>query len=214
MMTEKERFNRFSVPLGLLDYINPIFYSITIIIIIRNIGTALGSPYETILKAGALLSILFGFIIPTGKVIVGLGIIRFRMPVALVFCVNAGILISGLMLAKYVLDLALFPIMIIFLSIIFLLYLIYRKSRKMNTVAVMTGAFGYVLIYASLIILSLKRHLYLPTAFYAIAICLFVMLCGIGIRADLKDPKVHWKIEIANVICQGLVALGTVLLFR
>ena len=39
------------------------------------------------------------------------------------------------------------------------------------------------------------------------------MLCGIGIKANLKNPKVHWVIEISNVICQGLVALGTFLLF-
>ena len=48
---------------------------------------------------------------------------------------------------------------------------------------------------------------------YALAILLFVMLCGIGIKADLKDPKVHWVIEISNVICQFLVAAATVTLF-
>jgi len=42
---------------------------------------------------------------------------------------------------------------------------------------------------------------------------LFIMLCGIGIKADLKNPKVHWVIEISNVVCQGLVAVATVLLF-
>ena len=35
----------------------------------------------------------------------------------------------------------------------------------------------------------------------------------IGIKADLKDPKVHWVIEISNVICQFLVAAATVTLF-
>ena len=33
----KEKLNKFSVPLGLLDYINPILYSITMITIIKNI---------------------------------------------------------------------------------------------------------------------------------------------------------------------------------
>ena len=47
-----------------------------------------------------------GFIIPTGKVIVGLGLVVFRMPVALVFCVNTGILISGLMLLRYAVNLS------------------------------------------------------------------------------------------------------------
>ena len=48
---------------------------------------------------------------------------------------------------------------------------------------------------------------------YAIAILLFVMLCGIGIKANLKNPKVHWVIEMSNVLCQFLVAAATILLF-
>ena len=42
----KDTFNKFSVPLGLLDYINPIFYTITIITIMNNIK--LESPYNII----------------------------------------------------------------------------------------------------------------------------------------------------------------------
>ena len=77
----------------------------------------------------------------------------------------------------------------------------------------MTGAFGYVMIYLSLITLSFRNKAFLPAVLSVMAIFLFVMLCGIGIKANLKDPKVHWKIEISNVICQGLVALAAVLLF-
>lgn len=33
----KDRLNKFSVPLGLLDYINPILYTITIMTIIKNL---------------------------------------------------------------------------------------------------------------------------------------------------------------------------------
>ena len=207
----KEKFNKFSVPLGLLDYINPIFYSITIITIIKNI--TLDNPYKTIMLIGAILSIVFGFIIPTGKVIVGLGLIKFKMPVSLVFCVNTGILLSGLMLLKYAMNLTLIPLIIICAIILFFLFLIYKKSKKTNTIAVLTGAFGYISIYTSLITLSIKNNNILPTICYIIAIWLFIMLCKIGIKANLKDPKVHWKIEISNVICQGLVALGTIILF-
>ena len=59
-MNEK-KFSRFSVPLGLLDYVNPILYSITIITIIRNTGAGMGRPYSTILITGAVISIFFGF---------------------------------------------------------------------------------------------------------------------------------------------------------
>lgn len=211
---KKDKLNKFSVPLGLLDYINPIFYSITIITIINNIYSVVGNPYNIILLIGAILSITFGFIIPTGKVIVGLGLIKFKMPVSLVFCVNTGILLSGLIVLKYVFNLNNIILLLIASIIILLLVIVYRKHKKINTIAVLTGAFGYILMYTSLITLSIREGIILPIIFYGIAIMLFVMLCGIGIKANLKDPKVHWKIEISNVICQGLVALATIILFK
>ena len=77
----------------------------------------------------------------------------------------------------------------------------------------MTGAIGYMLLYVSLIILSIEKDTFLPILFYVLAIFFFFMLCGIGIKADLKNPKVHWVIEVSNVMCQFLVAVGTVILF-
>jgi len=211
---KKDKFNTFSVPLGLLDYINPIFYSITIITIINNIYKLLDKPFNIILVIGGVISILFGFIIPTGKVIVGLGLIKFKMPVSLVFSVNLGILLSGLMLLKYVLNISNILLLVLLLFILLILYLIYRKNKKINTIAVLIGTFGYLMLYISLIILSIKSNIYIPIILYFFAILLFIMLCGIGIKANLKNPKVHWVIEISNVICQGLVALGTYILFK
>ena len=208
-----QRFNRFSVPLGLLDYVNPILYSITMITIIKNIFTAMGRPFNSLLLIGAVISIFFGLVIPTGKVLVGLGVIQFVMPVSLVFCVNAGILLSGLMLLRFVLQLKTGMFTLLTAAILAALMLLYRKSRKLNTVAVLTGAAGYLLIYASLIILSVQKGGAFPVILYAAAILLFAMLCAIGIKANLKDPKIHWVIEISNVLCQLLVAIATVLLF-
>ncbi|MBQ6591671.1 MAG: hypothetical protein IJH98_02125, partial [Solobacterium sp.] len=206
---QKERFNRFSVPLGLLDYVNPVLYSITMITIIRSLYPVMNPPYSRILLAGAVISIFFGLIIPTGKVLVGLGIIRFRMPVSLVFCVNTGILLSGLMMITTVLNLQ--PAVLILLAAVILAALagIYSRSREINTIAVLTGAAGYLLLYFSLITPSLQKHTALPVVLYALAIVLFVMLCDIGIKADLKNPKVHWVIEISNVLCQFFVAAAT-----
>lgn len=210
---KKDKLNKFSVSLGLLDYINPIFYAITIYTIISNIYPLMQAPYNYILLIGAIISLFFGFIIPTGKVLVGLGIIKFRMPVSLVFCVNSGILLSGLMLLKYVMNINLSTLIIITALIIIALILIYLKSKKINTIAVLTWAFWYLLMYISLITLAIKNNIVLPVILYGIAILLFVMLCAVGIKADLKNPKVHWVIEISNVVCQGLVALATIILF-
>lgn len=70
------------------------------------------------------------------------------------------------------------------------------------------------MLYSSLITMSIRNHYILPIFLYGFDIVLFVMLCGIGIKANLKNPKVHWVIEISNVICQLLVAVSTLLLFK
>ena len=209
----EKRFSRFSVPLGLLDYINPILYSITMVTITRRLFSVMGHPSNVIFLIGAIISVFFGLIIPTGKVLVGLGVIKFKMPVSLVFSVNTGILISGLMLLKFVMNLQPVLLALLILGIVAVLVLMYKKSRKVNTIAVLTGAVGYLLLYISLITQSIRKPAALPIIMYAIAILLFVMLCGIGIKANLKNPKVHWVIEMSNVLCQFLVAAATILLF-
>ena len=209
----KKKFESFSVPLGLLDYGNPVFYTVTMVTILKNMYGVMDRPFNVILLIGAIISIFFGLVIPTGKVIVGLGLIEFKMPVSLVACVNTGILISALMMLRHVLEFSLPVLLIILLLAVAALYLIYKKSKKFNTVAVMTGAIGYMLLYVSLIILSIEKDTFLPILFFVLAIFFFFMLCGIGIKADLKNPKVHWVIEVSNVMCQFLVAVGTVILF-
>jgi hypothetical protein len=209
----KKKFDKFSVSLGLLDYGNPVFYTVTMVTILKNMYGVMDRPFNVILLMGAIISIFFGLVIPTGKVIVGLGLIEFKMPVSLVACVNTGRLISGLMMLRHVLELSLPALLIILLLAAAALYLIYKKSKNFNTIAVMTGAIGYMLLYVSLIILSIEKDTFLPILFFVLAIFFFFMLCGIGIKADLKNPKVHWVIEVSNVMCQFLVAVGTVILF-
>ena len=209
----EKKFTKFSVPLGLLDYINPILYTVTMATILCHTRGEMPPLYWHLMHAGAVISIIAGFAIPTGKVLVGLEVIRFRMPVSLVFCVNAGILVSGLMLFRFVTCLSPVVTVILFGLIAAFLALVYRKQKKLNTIAVLTGAFGYLLLYASLITLAVRGGIVLPVVLYALAILLFVMLCGIGIRADLKNPKVHWVIEASNVLCQLLVAVGTLILY-
>ena len=208
-----KKLDSFSVPLGLLDYVNPILYTVTVVTVIRNTYAAMGTPYNVIMLIGAAISVFFGLIIPTGKVLVGLGIIDFVMPVSLVFSVNAGILAFGLTLLRYVMSLSDLVWLILLAVIVAMLAALYQKTKKLNTIAVLTGAAGYLLTYISLIALSVRSGVVLPIILYAMAIALFVFLCGVGIKADLYNPKVHWVIEISNVVCQLLVAVATVVLF-
>ena len=210
----KQKNDGFSVSLGLVDYINPILYTITIITIITNMKEIMTSPFLELFIVGASLSLIIGFVIPTGKLIVGLGIIKFRMPVSLVFLVNSGIFLSGMMLMKTIFNWKTNLLIITMVIAILLLIVLYWKTKKFNTIAVLIGAIGYLSIYISLIGKSIQMNHLIPIILYSGAILLFIMLCGIGIKANLKDPKVHWVIELSNVFCQFLVAIGTILLWK
>ena len=204
---------KFSVALGLFDYINPVLYGITVITIVINMFGVMSMPAFILFALGAVVSLIFGLSIPTVKLIVGLGKMQFKMPVNLVSFVNTGILLSGIALLSHVA--ALKPLVLalaLVLSAVIIGYLWY-KTGKFNTVAVLIGAVGYLMIYISMIMLSIRNGVIAPIVLYALAICLFVFLCLVGILANLKNAKVHWVIEISNVICQFSVALATVILF-
>ena len=210
----EKKFNRFSVPLGLLDYVNPILYTVTMFELFRYWYPQMQQPYGILFLIGAGISVFFGLLIPTGKVLVGLNVIKFRMPVSLVFCVNAGILLSGLMLLQSVMVIRPSVLIFLVLVIVAVLAFLYHQTKKINTIAVLTGAAGYLLTYVSLITFSARRNMVFPIILYGMAILLFIMLCGIGIKADLKNPKIHWIIEASNILCQLLVAVGTIILFH
>ena len=202
----------FSVALGLFDYINPIFYGITAITIMIKLFGIMSVPIYTLFAVGAVISLLFGLSIPTVKLIVGLGKMQFKMPVNLVSFVNTGILFSGIALISHVVGVKPLTLAVVLLFSAGIIGFLWHKTGKFNTVAVLIGAVGYLMIYASMITLSIRNGAILPIILYALAICLFVFLCLVGILSDLKNAKVHWAIEISNVVCQFSVALATLIL--
>ena len=209
---ESEIIGHFSVALGLFDYINPIFYGVTVITIMIKMFGIMSIPTYIFFAVGAVISLIFGLSIPTVKLIVGLGKMQFKMPVNLVSFVNTGILLSGSALVTHVVGVKPLTLIIALLCAAGIIGFLWYKTGKFNTVAVLIGAVGYLMIYASLITLSLRNGVILPVILYALAICLFVFLCFVGILSNLKNAKVHWVIEISNVVCQFSVALATVIL--
>ena len=213
-MEKKDKVNNFSLALGLFDFINPIFYCVTSITIIKNFYSLMDKPLFVLMSLGQMFSMIFGLSIPTVKCMVGLGKMKFKMPVNLVFYVNTGIFITGLCLFTFVFNMSLWIMLLIINIALLSLFIIYKKGKKFNTVAVLIGMVGYLLIYSSLIFIAIISNHQLSIVMYAVAILLFLFLVLVGIKANLKDARVHWVIEISNVICQGLVALSTILLFH
>lgn len=215
-MTSKENesgiIGHFSVALGLFDYINPIFYGVTVITILIKMFGVMSVPTYILFAVGAVISLIFGLSIPTVKLIVGLGKMQFKMPVNLVSFVNTGILLSGIALVSHAVGIKPLTLIIVLLCAAGIIGFLWYKTGKFNTVAVLIGAVGYLMIYASLITLSVRSGMILPVVLYVLAICLFVFLCLVGILSNLKNAKVHWVIEISNVVCQFSVAMATVIL--
>lgn len=209
---ESEIVGNFSVALGLFDYINPIFYGITVITILIKMFGEMSTLIYTVFAIGALISLIFGFSIPTVKLIVGLGKMQFKMPVNLVSFVNTGILLSGIALISHIVEVKPLMLIIVLLCVAGIIGFLWYKTGKFNTVAVLIGAVGYLMLYISMITLAINKGVILPIILYALAICLFVFLCLIGILSNLKNAKVHWTIEISNVVCQCSVAMATLLL--
>lgn len=209
---DSEIIGHFSVALGLFDYINPILYGVTVITILIKMFGKMSVPTYILFAVGALISLVFGLSIPTVKLIVGLGKMQFKMPVNLVSFVNTGILLSGIALLSHVAGVKPLIMIIILLCAAAIVGFLWYKTGKFNTAAVLIGAVGYLMIYASLIALSIRAGVILPIILYALAICLFIFLCLVGILSNLQNAKVHWVIEISNVVCQFSVALSTVIL--
>ncbi|MBQ0098040.1 MAG: hypothetical protein KBS62_03800 [Oscillospiraceae bacterium] len=210
--TSDTTIGKFSVALGLFDYINPIFYGITVITILVKMFGEMSMLTYILFALGAVIAMIFGLSIPTVKLIVGLGKMQFKMPVNLVSFVNTGILLSGIALVSHVVKIKPLILVVVLLCAVCIIGFLWYKTGKFNTVAVLIGAVGYLMLYVSMITLSIRAGVVLPVIFYALAICLFVFLCLVGIFSNLKNAKVHWVIEISNVFCQFFVALATVIL--
>jgi len=205
---------KFSVALGLFDYINPLFYAITTSTIIINMKDVMPKSLYIMFIVGAVISMIFGLTIPTVKLLAGLGKFEFKMPVNLVFYVNCGILISSIALINSLKEINTLIFIFQLLLVIALLTFIVYKTKKFNTAAVLTGAVGYVIIYKTMITLAIQTGVTISIVLYAIAILFFLLLIMIGIKANLKDAKIHWIIETCNICCQMFVAIATVLLLK
>ena len=121
---------KFSIALGLFDYINPILYCITSITLLKNMYGVMATPLYIFYALGVCVSMVFGLSIPTVKVIVGTGKMQFKMPVNLVSYVNTGIFISGLMLFGHVFAIKPAIFAVIVAIVLGLLWSIYKKTGK------------------------------------------------------------------------------------
>lgn len=211
-----KQFTTFSLLLGLVDYINPIIYMVTIIIILRDLRNNADESMYKIFSFGAIISLIGGFLIPLVKTIVGLGIIDFVLPVPVVHIVNTGFLISGVTLFLIVKNktykqISLFTKLIV-LAIYIVGFIIISVLVKYNTAVILSGVIGILFIYFSVLYKAYKTKKIVSMILVILSLCMTIFLSFVGSKFNLNSPIVHWIIELTNIVCQLCLMLSVKLL--
>ncbi len=202
----------FNVALGLVDYVNPLTYSINTFLILSGARYLMDPLQFWGYLIGIIISLIIGIVIPTGKLLVGMGKIEFRLPYALFFIVNLGIMLTGVSLFAAVAGTkALIIALIIILVIIFVLW---AMTKKFNSAIMFTGTLGYTLIYISLIMLALRAGKILPMIMFILCWCIMMGIIVMSMKVDLTNPKWHWPIEGGNIGTQIILMIGLIILFK
>ena len=202
----------FNVALGLVDYVNPLTYSINTFLILSGARHLMGPLQFWGYLIGIIISLIIGIVIPTGKLLVGMGKIEFRLPYALFFIVNLGIMLTGVSLFAAVAGTkALIIALVIILVIIFGLW---AMTKKFNSAIMFTGTLGYTLIYISLIMLALRAGKILPMILFILCWCIMMGIIVMSMKVDLTNPKWHWPIEGGNIGTQIILMIGLIVLFK
>ena len=202
----------FNVALGLVDYVNPLTYSINTFLIFAGVKHLMNPLQFWGYLIGIIISLIIGIVIPTGKLLVGLGKIEFRLPYALFFIVNFGIMITGVALFHTV---AGTKALLIALAVILAIILgLWAMTKKINSAIMFTGTLGYTLIYIALIMLALRAGKILPMIMFILCWCIMMGIIVMSMKVDLTNPKWHWPIEGGNIGTQIILMIGLIVLFK
>ncbi|MCR5154794.1 MAG: hypothetical protein K6B75_08120 [Lachnospiraceae bacterium] len=200
--------------LGLLDYLNPICYTIFTIIGFRYFRKMMKPGFFYVYFVGAIISLIGGFFIPTIKTLIGLGVMEWGLPVSKVIIANTGFLISGPTLFIGTLkknrvdapqnnNVQLNSVGLLAANLAFL-----------NNFIVGFGALGMIMIYVTCAKLAIERKRYYAAATLAISLfgTLFESFYS-NSGADLNSPAVHLVIEVGAVITHLMLVVSAYLLF-
>lgn len=209
----------FSIWLGLMDFLNPIIYTLFFVTLLKGLkARKADAGMIKVLTFGAVLSLAAGYIIALGKTIVGLGLIKFTLPVPLFYATDIGFLISGVTMLliyknKTYAGLPLWvkiavPVLFVALSVFVCV------SQGANAGAQLTAAIGTFMIYGTMIAFAVRERNWLAMVLAIIPILTTAALIPYSASVDLTDPATHWVIEPTNIAGQLALWLSAVVLFR
>lgn len=203
----------FSLAMGLFDFINPIMYASFFIYTFKKIRPYLAKGFYIVYVCGGLLSLCAGILIPTVKCIVGLGLMTFDLPVKIVAFVNTGFILSGFSI--FIGTMKKFsPMYNGKKDGSVTLHSIINPYSILNSVVVLGGATGLILVYVSYMKIALKKNR--KAAFGVLCYSLVMTLANsfVGSAMDTMAPWVHWLIEAIAVSAHTCLFISALLLFK
>ena len=196
--------NDFSVSMALADYIPVIFFAIAAVILQRDLYNKMSKGAFALFAAGTINVTCAGALKATWKLLYALGICDFEALNAMFFPVQSiGFLLAG----------------------IGILAMICHKQTKQAALAVAPPVFSGTFVFVGLMVAGLgimdvvlciltcklKRH-----ALIALFILSFVCSLCMGYLSsqDFAEASMNWIAEGVNIVGQGTLLAGTILLHK
>ena len=195
----------FTISMALVDYIPVVFFGISAVILLRDFYTKMNPCAFTLFSAGVIDVTLAGALKATWKLLYAAGVCDFEALNAMFFPVQSiGFLLAGVGI---------------------LVMICRNQSKKTATLAIVPPVFkgtfvfvgimvaGLGLIDTVLCILSVKIKKPWLTALFALSfVCSLCM--GYLSSQDFAEAAMNWIAEGVNVVGQGALLAGTILLHK
>lgn len=196
--------NDFSISMALVDYIPVIFFAIASVILLRDLYNKMCKGAFALFSAGVIDVTIAGALKATWKLLYASGVCNFEALDAMFFPVQSiGFLLAGIGL---------------------LAILVHKQSKNALMAAappVFSGTFVFVgLMVAGLGIMDvvlciLSTKLKKPWLIAIFALSFVCSLCmGYLSSQDFAEAAMNWIAEGVNVVGQGTLLLGTILLHK
>jgi hypothetical protein len=196
--------NDFSISMALVDYIPVIFFAIASVILLRDLYNKMCKGAFALFSAGVIDVTIAGALKATWKLLYASGVCNFEALDAMFFPVQSiGFLLAGIGI---------------------LAILVHKQSKNALMAAappVFSGTFVFVgLMVAGLGIMDvvlciLSTKLKKPCLIAIFALSFVCSLCmGYLSSQDFAEAAMNWIAEGVNVVGQGTLLLGTILLHK
>lgn len=196
--------NDFSVSMALVDYIPVIFYAIAAVILLRDLYNKMSKGAFALFSAGVIDITMAGALKATWKLLYALGACNFEALDHMFFPVQSiGFLLAGLGI----------------------LAMLVHKQTKTTALAVAPPVFTGTFVFVGLMVIglgivdfvlcALAVKLKKPWLIAIFAVSFLCSLCmGYLSSQDFAEASMNWIAEGVNVVGQGMLLVGTILLHK